>query len=174
MIIAFIVFIHLLIRFFTIFYVFYTKNKKYDYIYLTYLYFLIYHWTLFNGECIITIFYNKILNNDKENEKDELYLIFGEYKTYLIVFFYILMTINIYMVCKRNNIKDYIIFIFILLFLSCSLSKYYFTDHHTNTNFKFFNNIIQISLIYFGLYICTACLPTHKANCTNQSLINLA
>ena len=156
MIISLIVLIHLLIRFFTIFYVFYTKNNKYDYIYLTYLYFLILHWTFFNGECILTIFYNKIVNNDYENEIDEIdfIFIFGKYKKYLIIFFHILMTINIYMVCKRNNIKDYIIFLFILLFLSCSFCKYYFIDHHINTNFKFVNKIIQISLIYFGLYIC--------------------
>ena len=63
------------------------------------------------------------------------------------------MTINIYMVCKRNNIKDYLIFIFILLFLSCSFSKYYFTNHYINTNFICVNKIIQISLIYFSLYI---------------------
>ena len=151
MIISLIVLIHLLIRFFTIFYVFYTKNNKYDYIYLKYLYFLILHWTFFNGECILTIFYNKIVNNDYENEIDEIdfIFIFGKYKKYLIIFFHILMTINIYMVCKRNNIKDYIIFLFILLFLSCSFSKYYFIDHHININ-----KIIQISLIYFGLYIC--------------------
>jgi hypothetical protein len=157
MIISLIVLIHLLIRFFTIFYVFYTKNNKYDYIYLTYLYFLILHWTFFNGECILTIFYNKIVNNENEYENDEIdfIFIFGKYKKYLIIFFHILMTINIYMVCKRNNIKDYIIFIFILLFLSCSFSKYYFTNRYINTNFKLFNNILQISLIYFGLYVYT-------------------
>jgi hypothetical protein len=148
MIISLIVLIHLLIRFFTIFYVFYTLNNKYDYIYLTYLYFLILHWTFFNGECILTIFYNKIVNNENdENDEIDFIFILGKYKKYLIIFFHILMTINIYMVCKRNNIKDYIIFIFILLFLSCSFSKYYFT------NFKCVNKIIQISLIYFGLYI---------------------
>jgi hypothetical protein len=148
-----IVFIHSLIILFTNFYVFYTKNNKYDYLYLTYVYFLILHWAFLNGDCIITIYYNKILNNDKENKKHDLYFIFGKYITYLIVFFHILMIINIYMVANRNNIKDYIIFIFILLFLSCSFCKYYFTDHDINTNFKFFNNIIKISLIYFGLYI---------------------
>jgi hypothetical protein len=154
-----IVVIHILINLFTNFYVFYTKNNKYDYLYLTYVYFLILHWTFLNSECIISYLFKKYKNNDyvlgSDLKNDDIHYIVGEYKSYIAIYNNIFLTLNIYIACKRNNIKDYIIFIFILLFQCCSFCKYYFTDHHINTDYKFFNNIIQISLLLFGLYIYT-------------------
>jgi hypothetical protein len=110
-----------------------------------------------NGECIFSYCFKKIKNNDYELgsdfKNDDLYYIFGEYRSYVVIFLNIMLIINIYIACKRNNIKNYVIFMFILLFQSFSLNFSYFTDHHINTNFQFFNNIIKISLIFFGLYI---------------------
>jgi hypothetical protein len=152
-----ILFIHILIVLFNILYVFCIKNKQYDYIYLTYVYFLILHWTFLNGECLLSYLYKKIQNNDYELgsdcKNDDLHDMFGEYRSYVVIFINIMLTINIYMVCKRNNIKNYVILMFILLFQSFSFNFSYFTYHHINTNFQFFNNIIKISLIFFGLYI---------------------
>jgi hypothetical protein len=152
-----IVLIHLLINVLTNYYIFYTKNNKYDYYYLIYVYFLILHWTFLNTECIVSYLFKKYKNNDyvlgSDLKNDDIYYIAGKYKSLFGINNNIFLTLNIYMVCKRNNIKDYLIFLFILLFQSCSFCKYYFIDHHINTNFKCVNKIIQISLIYFGLYI---------------------
>jgi hypothetical protein len=143
----------------TNFYVFYTKNNKYDYIYLTYIYFLLLHWTFLNGECIISYWFKKIINNDYELgsdfKNDDIYYIFGEYRSYIIIFLNISMMLNIYMVGIRNNIKNYIIYTLILLYQVFSLNFYYFTDHHINKQFQYFNNIIKNILIVFGLYIYT-------------------
>jgi hypothetical protein len=152
-----ILFIHILIMLFNILYVFCIKNKQYDYIYLSYIYFILLHWTFLKGECICSYIFKKIENNNYELgssfKNDELYYIFGEYRSYIAIFLNIMVMINVYMVCKRNNIKNYLIFIFILLFQSFSFNFYYFTDNYINTNFQFFNDIIKITLIFFGLYI---------------------
>ena len=159
MITKFITFIHLLIILLNISYVFCTKNKKYDYIFLLYTYFLILHWMFFNNECIISYVYKKMQNNDYEagtdlnnNNNDDLYNIFGEYKFNILTFFHLLFMINIYMVARRNNIKQYLIFIFILIFNAYSLNLV-ITINYKNTNFQFFNDIFKISLLLFGLYI---------------------
>ena len=168
MITKFITFIHLLIILLNISYVFCTKNKKYDYIFLLYTYFLILHWMFFNNECIISYVYKKMQNNDYESgshlnndnlnndnlKNDDLYNIFGEYKFDILTFFHLLFMINIYMVAKRNNIKQYLIFIFILIFNAYSLNLV-ITINYKNTNFQFFNDISKISLLLFGLYIYT-------------------
>jgi hypothetical protein len=95
-----IAFIHLLIILFTIFYVFYTKNKEYDYIYLTYIYFLVLHWTFLNGECICSYYFKKIQNNDYELgsdlSNDDAHYFFGEYRNYILILIHILVTVNIY------------------------------------------------------------------------------
>ena len=157
-----IAFIHLFGILLTILYVFLIKNKKYDYFYLGYIYFVLLHWTFLKGECIIAYLYKKIQNNDYELgsdfKKDDIFYIFsflGEYKKYIPLFLNIMVIINIYMITKRNNIKNHIIVLFILLFIAFIINFVYFTDHHINTNFQFFNDIIKISLIFFGLYIYT-------------------
>jgi hypothetical protein len=151
-----IAFIHLLIILFTNFYVFFTKNKEYDYIY----YFLLLHWTFLNGECICSYYFKKIQNNDYELgsdfKNDDLYYIFGEYRSYIIIFINIMIPLNIFIVTMRNNKKvNYIIYTLIFLFLTFSLNFYNYTDHHINKQFQYSNNIIQISLIFFGLYVYT-------------------
>jgi 4-hydroxybenzoate polyprenyltransferase len=89
-------------------------------------------------------------NDDLKN--DDLYNIFGEYKFDILTFFHLLFMINIYMVARRNNIKQYLIFIFILIFNAYSLNLV-ITINYKNTNFQFFNDISKISLLLFGLYI---------------------
>jgi hypothetical protein len=112
--------------------------------------------------------YKKIKNNDYELgsdfKNDDFDYVLSEYKSnkcYMVLLSDLLLILNIYMVCKRNNIKNYIIFIFILLIQFYKLILFYFTNYkclnniNTNTNFKLFNNIIQIILIFCGLYMYT-------------------
>ena len=53
-------------------------------------------------------------NNDYEMgsdiKTDDIEYLCGEYTYYLHLFFCILTAINIYMLCKRNNIKNYVFF----------------------------------------------------------------
>jgi len=155
MIINLLIFIHILVVLYTILYSICVKNNKYDYIYLAYIYFLLLHWTFFKGECIVSYYLKKIENNDYELgsdfTNDEYYYILGDYKYYANIVVSIILIINIYIIGRRNNIKNYIIFIFILLLQSYILVLSSFTNY--NINFQLFNEIIKIFLILFGIYI---------------------
>jgi hypothetical protein len=148
-----IVFIHLLLCIFSILYVFLIKNKQYDYIYLIVIYFILLHWALLKGECIISYLYKKMQNNDYEigsnTKTDDLEYFFGEYTNYFHFFIQILTAINIYMLCKRNNIKNYITFMFIFIYITF-VSLFYLLDRNQINQLY---DIIKISLIFFGLYI---------------------
>ena len=154
-------YMHLLLTIFIAVYVFCIEDKYYDYIYLGYIYFVLLHWTFLKGECIISYWFKKLRNNDYKLGTDFInddfeYLLSG-YRQYILILVNILMVVNIYMVCKRNNIHNYIIILFALVyitfFVSYALSFYYFDNYHINKNYLLVNNILQILLILFGLYI---------------------
>ena len=154
-------FIHLLFTLFICVYVFCIKNKKYDYFYLTYIYFLLLHWTFLKGECILSYLYKKMQYNDyilgSYYINDDFDYLLSKYKSYVYKCINILMIVNIYMVCKRNNIKNYTIFMFILLYVTIVLSYMYsfnnFNNLHINKNFQLVNDILKKIIICFGLYI---------------------
>jgi hypothetical protein len=151
-----ITFIHLLIMLPIYFFVFYTKNNKYDYFYLILLYFILLQWTILNNECIVSYVYKKINNNDyvagSEFINDDLYIIYGEYRNYIHIFD-ILLIYNIYMVFKRNNIKNNIIFIYIYIYLFYKLCFYYCINN--KLIYKIIIIKIQIIMFLFALYIYT-------------------
>jgi hypothetical protein len=101
------------------------------------------------------ILFKKIQNNEYELgsdfTNDEYYYILGGYKYYANILASIILSINILIISNRNNIKNYIIFIFILLLQSYTLVLSFFTNY--NINFQLFNEIIKIFLIFFGIYI---------------------
>ena len=69
--ILFILFIiHWTITLFTCFYVFFRKNKRYDYIYFLVASIIVIHWFFFNNECIISILEKNIIY--KKNKKPEM------------------------------------------------------------------------------------------------------
>jgi len=151
------IFIHILVVLYTILYGICVKNNKYDYIYLAYIYFLLLHWTFFKGECIVSYYLKKIKNNEYELgsdfTNDEYHYILGDYKKYGIILASIILIINIFIISNRNNINNYIIFLFILLLQSYILVLSSFTNYNKNINFQLFNEIIKIFLIFFGIYI---------------------
>ncbi len=157
--------IHLLIILSIYFYIFYIKNKKYDYFYLILLYFILLQWTIFN-ECIVSYVYKKINNNDyvagSEFENDDLNIIFGEYRYYIQIFDIILI-LNIYIVFKRNNIKNNIIYIYIFIYLFYKLCSSYCINKK-NTIYKIMIIKIQIIMILFALYIYTNQDNIYNAN----------
>jgi hypothetical protein len=135
------------------------QNKRYDYIFLTCAYLLLLHWTFFKGECIISYLYKKLQNNDYElgselNNDDFQYVLgdISKYRFYVMFVINIVFMLNIYIVAKRNNIKNHYILIFILLYKIYFCGVYFFTNHNTNTNFQLFNEIIKILLILFGIH----------------------
>jgi hypothetical protein len=148
-----IAFIHLLLCIFSILYVFLIKNKQYDYIYLKVIYFILLHWALLKGECIISYLYKKMQNNDYEigsnTKTDDLEYFFGEYTNYFHFFIQILTAINIYMLCKRNNIKNHVTFMFTFIYITF-ISLFYLLDRNQINQLY---DIIKIILIFFGLYI---------------------
>jgi hypothetical protein len=148
-----IVFIHLLLCIFSILYVFLIKNKQYDYIYLIVIYFILLHWTFLKGECIISYLYKKMQNNDYEigsnTKTDDLEYFFGEYTNYFHFFIQILTAINIYMLCKRNNIKYHVTFMFTFIYITF-ISLFHLLDRNQINQLY---DIIKIILIFIGLYI---------------------
>ena len=153
MIYKLIAFIHLLLCIFIPLYVFFINSKQYDYFYLIFIYFVLLHWAFLKGECIISYLYKKMKNNDYEMgsdiKTDDIEYLCGEYTYYLHLFFCILTAINIYMLCKRNNIKNYVTFMFTFIYITF-ISLFYLLDRN-QINQLF--DIIKISLIFFGLYI---------------------
>jgi hypothetical protein len=101
--------------------------------------------------------FKKIKNNDYELgsdfTNDEYHYILGDYKYYANILASIILIINIFIISKRNNIKNHIIFIFILLLQSYILVLSFFTNYNNNTFFQLFNEIIKIFLILFGIYL---------------------
>ena len=124
-----ILFIHIIICLYLSFYAFIIKNTKYDYIYLMLLYFIIFHWLFFKGECILSYLFKKIEDNNYElgssPKDDDCYYLFGEYRDYILAIKNILILLNIYILYKRNNNYECMIIIFILLLIYIRLIHKY-------------------------------------------------
>lgn len=73
------------------------------------------HWTFLKSECIIGYIYKKIENKEYKlgvyNIKDDLQNVFGKYRIYLNILLFISISINLFIIVIRNNIKKYYLFI---------------------------------------------------------------
>jgi hypothetical protein len=149
--------IHVLLLLFLALYALIIKNTKYDYIYLTFIYIILLHWILLNGECIISYFFKKIKNNNyslgDNFRNDDFYYLFGKNKNNILMIYNIMLLLNIYIVCNRNNINNYFIYIFIMLYIYYVIYFSYLTGNHINKKFIFIYYIYNIILILFGLYM---------------------
>jgi hypothetical protein len=92
-------------------------------------------------------------NNDYEigsnTKTDDLEYFFGEYTNYFHFFIQILTAINIYMLCKRNNIKYHVTFMFTFIYITF-ISLFHLLDRNQINQLY---DIIKIILIFIGLYI---------------------
>jgi hypothetical protein len=108
--------IHILIRLYASSYALIIKDNKYDYIY-----FIIFHWLFFKGECLLAYLYKKILNNNYELgsdlELDDFNYLFGEYNILIRNISRIFILLNMYIIYKRNDNYGCTIIIFIILFI---------------------------------------------------------
>jgi len=113
--------IHILIRLFVSTYALIIKDNKYDYIYFIFVYFIILHWLLFKGECLLEYLYKKILDNNYELgsnlELGDFNYLFGEYNIFIRNISRIFILLNMYIIYKRNDNYGCLIIIFILLLI---------------------------------------------------------
>jgi len=113
--------IHILIRLFVSTYALIIKDNKYDYIYFIFVYFIILHWLLFKGECLLEYLYKKILDNNYELgsnlELGDFNYLFGKYNILIRNISRILILLNMYIIYKRNDNYGCLIIIFILLLI---------------------------------------------------------
>jgi hypothetical protein len=116
-----ILFLHIIVCLYLSLHALIIKNIKYDYIYLIFLYFIILHWLLLKGECILSYLYKKICNPNyklgSDFKYDEFYYLFGEYKNYILIIKNILITLNVYILYKRNNNYRCIIILISILYI---------------------------------------------------------
>ena len=133
-------------------YSFIIKDKTYDNLYILLICIKIFHWTILNGECIISYLYKK--SKDK-NYIPGYKLIDNEFNNhnnkYIIQILYILINIltlyNIYNIYNRNNYLYNSMISFIIIYTSYIYSIYICTDHYKNTNFLKFQSVIQLLII---------------------------
>lgn len=74
--------LHGLFALFINIYGFVTKKNRLDYYYLLYIYAVAVSWTFYNGDCLITYYYNKQINPSYQagdfTEMSDLHLLFGK------------------------------------------------------------------------------------------------
>ena len=150
--------IHLLIISITVSYSFIIKDKTYDNIYILFIYLKLFHWTLLNGECIISYLYKKYIADKNEIYNNEFEDSF-KYNKNIIHIFIILITIltiiNIYNVFNRNNYSYILMILFIILYITYIYKVYLFKNYHNNKNFYKSQSIIQLLIILWGMLLVT-------------------
>jgi hypothetical protein len=123
----YLIFLHIIILLYLVLYALIIKNTKYDYIYIIFLYCIIIHWLFLKGECILSYLFQKIKNNNyslgTDFKNDDYYYLFGKYRNNILLIKNILVTLNIYILYKRNDSYKSIIIIMIILYI-CVKYKY--------------------------------------------------
>jgi hypothetical protein len=150
--------LHLIVTVYYVFYEFLIKNKdKYDNIYCIMVYFLILHWTLLNGECIITYWF-KLVDNKKykagtSSTTGDFDVIFGKYKNQIAIFIFISIFLNLYLICRRKNINISYYYLFITIF-TAYLYVLYSTKNTLTEKYYLINKFYTFILIIFGINFC--------------------
>ena len=152
---------HLFLTVYIVIYGFISQKNSFDFLYFFIVYTINLSWTFYDGECLLTYYHNKTINpsyNGKDTKlSDDMSTLFGKEvetvinKYYTIITFvaYIIYSISIYVVARRQNFPLFVIFM--LLFITCS----YCVTIMNNMNFHSFYRIIYIGvLIYiFNMYL---------------------
>ena len=155
---VFLIIIHLIITVYYVFYEFLIKNKsKYDNIYCIMVYFLIFHWTLLNGECWITYWYKLIDNKNYKAGSDstngDFNHILGKSKNIVAIFVLMLIYLNLYLICNRKNINLSYYYLFITIFTSYLYIIYKTKDTQSEKYFST-NRFYTFILIIFAINFC--------------------
>lgn len=158
MLLYLITWLHIAVVIFVSFYVFLFKKNFFDYVYLSYIYLVILHWTFFNGECFVSYLYKKLKyknykagDNLKDNELTSLYHMKHSTVAILAITNILFITINIWMIAKRNRIPIYLTITFMILLFVMYFSFKTFKHHSTNKSYHLFLEIMKYILIVFGI-----------------------
>ena len=135
------------------------KNPKYDIIYITLIFFKLLHWTMLNGECILTYLYKKNKNkNYKAGQKlfeSEYSSVYGNMTNQLKHIHNLFTMISFYLILSRNNISLIPRISIIILYQVYYHSLHNYKNHSENEDFLKFNNIMQILITIWGIYFYT-------------------
>jgi len=100
-------------------YGFVIKKNRWDYYYLLYIYAVAFSWTLFNGDCLITYYYNKQKDPSYQagnfTEMSDLHLLFGQkYAPFLkknhiliVSILTVISTLSMYIVFSRQKFSSF-------------------------------------------------------------------
>jgi len=118
-----IMFIHLLVEIFFSFYlIIFYNTKKYDITYSILLFIIFLHWKLFKGECLLSYFEKKLLNNNYKMGDDIYDHPFKKMQNiYISILFNVLKFITLLIVFFRN-LKNIYIFVMLLIII---LNQFY-------------------------------------------------
>jgi len=161
------VILHLIIIFVLTFYELIIINKhNFDYLYCLSIYLIILHWTLLNGECIISYLYKSIDDENytiaKNLVNDDLSLIFGKYKLITLLIMQVFVFGNLYLICKRKNINFKYYYIFIVLYVSYEYILFKNIKNTHEPNYSLYNKIFSLLFFIFGIYF----LVNHEYLCS--------
>ena len=131
------------------------KKSFFDYFYIFYTILLLISWTMYNGECLLTYYIKKHLNNnyicgqDSTDLKDMYLLTGSKTLTYIFVFFTIFLnTLSEYIVLKRNNYPNYIYYGIPISHLIYNLMLRFFINNlYKNKLFLILKNIFKFYFI---------------------------
>ena len=128
--------LHILIGIIISFYAFiFPKNFLYDFLYILFIILLLFSWILFENQCVISYYYNKMNNIKNTEETSDIAQIIdpnGFLGKFLFVLTTITMIISFYITASRSNIASVPI---IILFLTIRYI-YLFYNNAVGYNFK--------------------------------------
>jgi hypothetical protein len=155
-------FLHFIFFLFVSTYGFAFKKNKFDYFYILLNMLIFLSWTFFEGECCISYYEKKKKNKDyvagsNNQNVDDMFLWLGpEYEDIFYVLVRVLSIfgyISIYLVLKRNDYPNYIIYPYILMYL-----LYYVYLRIPNIS-SFYHNFFKVYLIGLILHEGTKVRP---------------
>lgn len=141
--------------FFSFYGILFNKNR-FDFIYLSIIYFLLLHWTFFNGECAVSYIIKSINDpeyipgKDTKNEMDQLYT--NDFvKKCVSVIVAIAWVYTILTVFIRNKITLLFYGTFLFFYLFYKLICKFFEDRYSN-HFLILQDFVKYSLIIYGFF----------------------
>lgn len=143
--------------FFAFYGILFNKNRL-DYIYLFIMYFLLLHWTFFNGECVISYWIK--LKNDPDyipgedphkSEMSDLYA--NDTLKYIVqTIISVAWIYTLYVVFIRNKIGILFTTTFLFLYILYKGSCMFYTNHRSH-DFLIIQDIAKYSLILYGIFL---------------------
>ena len=146
--------LHWVFSFTVSFYPFLFRRSWVDYLHICYAVFIMIHWTMLNGDCIITYWSKKQTNpsykagqTPLENKDMYIFPISDRANNWIIQFMVSVWLYSIYRVYTRNKYPRWIPILLVVLFLVYKWELVETNDHVHNRRFLYRQHIIQILLL---------------------------